>query len=280
MAENLKGKYFVASRGFYGTNSAKYKNIEIEITKYNHDYANPVTSFDWGNTQKGTTLLASAMLNTIASPTVARVFANKYVQHVLQHLKDDDWKMEAIEVARWVNENTDYKIDLDEESEKRAKEEEQKRKQEEIEKEKRRIKREEEFQKQIAEKLKKRSKKEVKKKEAAEIATNNVVDTLCTELGIRRETLAKILDVPMETINNWRLENEMPKLARKAIEFYKAGVAFKEKNAKLKIESKQFQEQLLQKQTEIDLAESEMNRYRKFLTDLDIPALYKKFKEL
>ncbi|MEN4052884.1 MULTISPECIES: DUF6166 domain-containing protein [Sulfurimonas] len=280
MAENLKGKYFVGSRGFYGTNSVKYQNIEIEVTKYNHDYANPVTSFDWGNTKKGANLLASAILNTIASPTVARVYANKYTQNVIQNLREDEWKMEAIEVARWINNNTDYTIELDEESEKKAEEEEAKRKQEEIEKEKRRIKREEEFQKQIQEKLKKRSKNEAQKKQNVEIAINNVVDTLCGELEIKRETLAKILDVPMDTINNWRLENEMPKLARKAIEFYKAGVTFKEKNSKLKIELKKFQEQLLQKQTEIDLAEAKLNRYRKFINALDIPALYKKFKEL
>ncbi len=250
MAKKFKGKYFVGSRGYYGTNSVKYQNIEIEITKYNHDYANPVANFDWGNTKKGTTLLASAILSTIASPTVARIYSNKYTQNVLQHFKEDEWKIEAIEVVQWINNNTDYTIKLDEESEKKAQDEETKEAQKTIENEK------------------------------ANLSANNVVDTFCMEFNIKKETLARILDVPIDTINNWRLENEMPKLALKALEFYKAGISFKEKSSKLKIELNHFQEQLLQKQTQIELAETELNRYRKFINAIDIPTLYKKYKEL
>ncbi|MBA1433481.1 MAG: hypothetical protein FAF04_07805 [Epsilonproteobacteria bacterium] len=159
MAENLKGKYFVASRGFYGTNSVTYQGIELEVTKFNHDYTNPVTSFDWENTDKASNLLAYAILHTIASPTVARVFANKYTQNVIKNFKEDEWRMEATEVARWVNANTNYTVEIDESDEKKAAQEEAKRKQEELEKEKRRIKREEEFKKQVQEKLAKRTKK-------------------------------------------------------------------------------------------------------------------------
>ena len=282
MAENLKGKYFVASRGFYGTNSVTYQNMEIEVTKFNHDYANPVTGFDWGNTDKASNLLAYAILHTIASPTVARVFANKYTQNVIKNLHEDEWRMEAIEVARWVNANTNYKIEIDDKDEREAAREEEKRKKEDLEKEKRRIKREEEFKKQVEEKLAKRAKQSEKaqKEEVQHILTNNVVDKLCKELNIRNETLAKILDVPMETINNWRLENEMPKLALKAIEFYKAGVRFKEKNSKLKIEIEELEAKFLKNQTEYDLLETEIKRYKKFINAIDIPSLYKKYKEL
>jgi len=57
--------------------------------------------------------------------------------------------MEAIEVARWINANTDYTIELDDASEKKAKEQEKKRKEEEKAKEERRIKREEELKRNI-----------------------------------------------------------------------------------------------------------------------------------
>ncbi len=271
MAENLKGKYFIASRGFYGTNSVTYHNIEIEVTKYNHDYANPVTSFDWGDTQTPSNLLAFAILNTIASPTVARVYANKYTQSVIKNFKEDEWRMEAIEVARWVNANTDYTIEIDEEDALKVERETAERKKEEREKEKRRIEREKEFQKQVKEKLKRRSDKTL---------TNSVIDTLCKELHIKHETLAKILDVPMQTINNWRLENEMPKLALKAIEFYKTGISFKEKNSKLEIEANRFQEEFVKNQTQMGLYETELNKYKKFINSLDLPTLYKKYKEL
>jgi len=266
MVENLKGKYFVASRGLYGTNSVSYRNIEMEVTKYNHDYANPITNFEWGDTEKSSNLLAFAILNTIASPTVARIYANKYTESVIKNFKEDEWRMEAIEVAHWINANTEYTIELDNE--------------EALEKEKRKIKREEEFKKQVQEKLAKRSIESQSTQKAEKTLTNNVVDNLCKELHIRNEALAKILDVPIDTINNWRLENEMPKLARKAIEFYKAGIAFKEKNSKLKIEANKFQEELIKNQTQMSLYETELNRYKKFINALDLPTLYKKYKEL
>jgi len=72
----------------------------------------------------------------------------------------------------------------------------------------------------------------------------------------------------------------MPKLARKAMEFYKAGITFKEKNSKLKIEVEELQKQILQKQTEIDIQEMDLKKYKKFINALDIPSLYKKYKEL
>jgi hypothetical protein len=261
MSNNFKGKYFIASRGFYGTNSVTYKGIEIEVTKYNHDYANPVTSFDWGNNEKAANLLAYVILNTIATPTIARVYANKYTQTVIEQLKDDEWKIEAVEVAKWINKNTDYTIELNEENQ---------NEEDSLAKEERRVAREQEFQEQIEEKLKKRN------------TSNhlNIVDKFCQELHIKNETLAKILDIPLETINNWRLENEMPKLAIKAIEFYRAGVIFKEKNLKFKIEANKFQDQLTKMQEEIDLNNIDLKKYRDLINVLDIPNLHKMYKEL
>ncbi|MBA1433480.1 MAG: hypothetical protein FAF04_07800, partial [Epsilonproteobacteria bacterium] len=93
--------------------------------------------------------------------------------------------------------------------------------------------------------------------------TKNVVDTLCKELKIRNETLGRILDIPMDTINNWRLENEMPKLALKAIEFYKAGVQFKEKSSKLKMDAEELEKKLIEQQTAFELLERELNQYKK-----------------
>ena len=257
MAEDIKGKQFIASRGFYGTNSISFKGIELEVTRYNHDYANPVTSFDWGSSEKGSKLLAYAILNTIATPTIARVYTNKYTLDVIEKIKDDEWKMDAIEVARWVNSNTDYQIDIDEPNA------------ESIEKEKRKQQREEDFQKEIAEKLKKRSQ-----------YSTNIIDNFCTELKIRKETLAKILDISSETLQSWQSENKIPKLALKAMEFYKAGVLFKEQNSKLKIESKKFQEELVKNQTEISLYQSELRRYKEFINSLNMPNLCKIYKTL
>jgi len=256
MTENIKGNNFIATRGFYGTNSVSFKNIELEVTRYNHDYADPVTSFDWGNCEKASQLLAYAMLDTIATPTIARVYAHKFTQEVIQNLHDDEWKMEALEVAKWINKNTDYKIDISANNE-----------DEKIEKEKRRIQREVEFQQLIEEKLQQR-------------AQQNIIDNFCNELKIQKETLAKILDISLDTLKTWQHENKMPKLALKAMEFYKAGILFKEQNTKLKVESRKFQEELIKNQTDISLYKIEIKKYREFINTLDIPKLCNMYKKL
>ena len=244
MSQNLTGNYFTASRGFYGTNSLKYKNMEIEVTKYNHDHTNPVTSFDWGNTNKGSHLLAYAILSTIATPSVARIYANKYMQQVIEKLKKDEWKIEALEVAKWINENTNYTIHLSNEKDISSK-------------------------KQIDEQPKNTIKN-----------TTLFINDYCKELQIQEETLAKILDISVDIVNSWKQKNEIPKLALKAMEFYRAGRALKEQNTRFKIDIKQLQEELVKNQTQITLAQSELSKYKKFINTLDMPNLYKIYKDL
>jgi len=245
---NLKGKYFVASRGFYGTNSVSYKNIEIEVTRYNHDYTNPVTSFDWGNTQKGSQLLAYAILDTIATPTIARVYATKYMQHVIEKFKEDEWRMEATEVAQWINNYTDYKIPINLEYKQNTTP-------------------------QVIQTKEEKLNNTIKN-------STTIIDGFCQDLQIQKETLAKILDISIEMIHSWQQNNEIPKFALKAMEFYKAGRMLKEQNTRLKIDIKQFQEDLLQNQTQISLYQAERTKYKKFINTLDMPNLYQKYKEL
>ena len=48
----------------------------------------------------------------------------------------------------------------------------------------------------------------------------NVVKLVCNELNITQKTLAHILEVPEGTVSSWAVKNEIPRLGRKAIEFY------------------------------------------------------------
>jgi len=57
------------------------------------------------------------------------------------------------------------------------------------------------------------SKKSKKKK-------TNVVKSVCSELGITQKYLAHILEVPEGTVSSWAVKNEIPRLGKKAIEFY------------------------------------------------------------
>ena len=48
----------------------------------------------------------------------------------------------------------------------------------------------------------------------------NVVKQVCNELNITQKTLANILEVPEGTVSSWAVKNEIPRLGKKAIEFY------------------------------------------------------------
>jgi DNA-binding transcriptional regulator YiaG len=48
----------------------------------------------------------------------------------------------------------------------------------------------------------------------------NVVKQVCNELNITQKTLAAILEVPEGTVSSWAVKNEIPRLGKKAIEFY------------------------------------------------------------
>ena len=116
MTETLKNKFFKATRELYGDNSVKYSNIELALMNDNYDDAR--YEFDWGNTEKGSKLLASAILKKIGSPTIARIYTDKYTEQVIKNIHQDNWTLEALEVAKWINSNTDYNVAIDETNDK------------------------------------------------------------------------------------------------------------------------------------------------------------------
>jgi len=48
----------------------------------------------------------------------------------------------------------------------------------------------------------------------------NVVKEICKTLAITQKSLAEILEVPEGTVSSWAVKNEIPRLGKKAIEFY------------------------------------------------------------
>lgn len=57
-------------------------------------------------------------------------------------------------------------------------------------------------------------------KKITPVKKTNVVKDVCKELGITQKTLAKILEIPEGTVSSWAVKNEIPRLGKKAIEFY------------------------------------------------------------
>ena len=57
-------------------------------------------------------------------------------------------------------------------------------------------------------------------KSVKKVKKSNVVKNVCKELGITQKHLAEILEVPEGTVSSWAVKNEIPRLGKKAIEFY------------------------------------------------------------
>ncbi len=271
MAESLKNKFFKASKEMYGDNSVKYNNLELSLTNDNYD--DSVYGFDWGNSDKGTQLLASAMLKKIGSPTIARIYTNKYTENVLKNFHQDNWSLEAIEVAKWINNHTDYNVAIDEinEEELQAQKEEKERLEYEKEieasaKEERRIEREKEFQQKIKDKLQEREaavKKEQEEQEKKEI-----------EEELQRQQVIESLEAGAQ-------------LAAKAQEYKAKAIKYQNELKKYKLKLNKYQNELDTYKLEmehnrelLDEKKEEIQRYKEFIEHLDIPSLYEKFNNL
>ena len=271
MADSLKGKFFVASREMYGANSVKYSNLDLLLTNENYDDSG--NGFDWGDSGSGSKLLASAMLKKIGTPTIARIYANKYAQSVLKNFTQDNWRLEAIEVAKWINSNTDYNVAIDEinEEEIQAKKEEAKRLEhkkelEALAKEERRIEREKEFQLKIKNKLQEReiiAKKEQEEHDKREIEEEKerlkVIESL--EAGAQ--------------------------LAAKAQEYKTKAIKYQNELKKYKLKLNKYQNELdtckleMERNREIlDEKKVEILKYKELIKLLDIPSLHKMFNNL
>ncbi|NOQ29951.1 MAG: XRE family transcriptional regulator [Helicobacteraceae bacterium] len=48
----------------------------------------------------------------------------------------------------------------------------------------------------------------------------NVVKEACKKLGITQKKLSQILEIPEGTVSSWAVKNEIPRLGKKAIQFY------------------------------------------------------------
>ena len=64
------------------------------------------------------------------------------------------------------------------------------------------------------------SNRSIDTKEKKSKEKKNVVKEVCKELQITQKQLAEILEVPEGTVSSWAVKNEIPRLGKKAIEFY------------------------------------------------------------
>jgi len=181
MAIALNNHVFKGHRTLLGNKFVTYGEVELPLRL--DIYSKSQSGFDWGSSNSSAKQLAFSMLYQISDKETALSYVDKFTQEIVKSLNSRDWVMSASEVLEWIDthcETTPQK--------------------------------EAHMQQFNNLQTKKTSVKKIKK--------TNVVKEICRELNITQKNLAEILEVPEGTISSWAVKNEIPRLGKKAIEFY------------------------------------------------------------
>lgn len=177
MALNINNHTFKGHKTLLGSKYVTYGEVELPL-RY-EIFSKSENSFDWGHNGPASMQLAFSILYQLTDIDTAKEYVLKFTQDVVKHLNSRDWKLRAIDVIKWIDEN----------------------KKEVTEKESELV-----LVSKPIKKLKKRK--------------TNVVKSICQELQITQKQLAEILEVPEGTVSSWAVKDEIPRLGKKAIEFY------------------------------------------------------------
>ena len=180
MAINMNNHVFKGHRTLLGSKFVTYGEVELPI-RYEL-FQKSSSGFDWGNGGNASTQLAFSILHQLTNENLAQEYATQFTNDVVRALSSRDWVLSAVDVLEWINNNCEQTIEED-----------------------------------TAPKMEKL--KPVKSKKSKKSKTN-VVKEICKELNITQKNLAEILEVPEGTVSSWAVKNEIPRLGKKAIEFY------------------------------------------------------------
>ncbi len=176
---------------------------EVELPTMYELFPQSKDGFDWGYNGSGPTQLAFSMLYQLTNLEFAKENASKFTNDVIRSLTSRDWLLSAADVFEWIEKNTEASI--------------------------------------VEAPQTQESTPAIKRVKRSNKPKSNVVKDVCKELGITQKHLAEILEVPEGTVSSWAVKNEIPRLGKKAIEFYIQN----QKNQKIVDSYRNFQ-QLLQ----------------------------------
>ena len=184
MAINLNNHVFKGHKALLGSKFVTYRELELSL-RYDL-FSKSSHGFDWGDHSDASIQLAFAILFPLSDKELATKYAQKYTTDVISKISSRDWIIESNDVLQWIDANCEKTV---------------------VEKE--------ETQLVVMKKLQpiRKTKREKKPK-------NNVIKDVCKELEITQKQLAAILEVPEGTVSSWAVKNEIPRLGKKAIEFY------------------------------------------------------------
>ena len=182
MATNLNQHVFKGHKTLLGSKYVTYGEVELPLRE---DICTRANNFDWGHNGPASMQLSFAILCQISGKEIAKTYMVKFTQEVVKQLNSRDWILDASDVVEWVNANEQKPEELKTE-------------------------------------LTLVTKQALKSKNTSTSKTrkSNVVKEICKELEITQKQLAEILEVPEGTVSSWAVKNEIPRLGKKAIEFY------------------------------------------------------------
>jgi DNA-binding transcriptional regulator YiaG len=187
MAINIKrsNHVFKGHKALLGGRFVTYG--EVELPSRFEEFPKSKNDFDWGIKNSNSLQLAYAMLRQVSNAEIAKENAEKFLHDTILPLNSRDWVLYSLDVLEWITNNSEIALEED------VKEQ------------------------PVNVTLQNRSThtkvKTIKKK-------TNVIKDVCKELGITQKALANILEVPEGTVSSWAVKNEIPRLGKKAIEFY------------------------------------------------------------
>jgi len=181
MAIAFNNHVFKGHRTLLGSKFVTYG--EVELPTRSELYKKSTNGFDWGNSSKSSNQLAFSMLCQVSNKELALEYAERFTRDIVKSLNSRDWVLSASQVLSWIDENCEKPLKEEKSASTHSNQE-------------------------IPKVLIKKAKK------------TNVVKEVCKELQITQKNLAEILEVPEGTISSWAVKNEIPRLGKKAIEFY------------------------------------------------------------
>jgi len=182
MIVNRNNHVFKGHKTLLGARYVTYGEVELPL-RYDV-FAQSKSGFDWGYHGSGAIQLAFSMLYQLSNEEFAKAHASKFASDVVKHFNARDWVLSAVDVLKWIKEHT---------------------------------KEEENAPASPAQESKTRNASPLKKAKEEKL---NAVKEVCRELGITQKQLAEILEIPEGTVSSWAVKNEIPRLGKKAIEFY------------------------------------------------------------
>ncbi len=171
---------FKGHKTLLGNRYVTYAEVELPL-KYEL-FKKSKDGFDWGNSSASSIQLAFSILHQLSDAEFAQNNAVVFCNDIIKGLASRDWILNSLDIINWIKNTPDG---------------------EEVLKTKAQTMR-----------VSQPSPKAFKK------IKRNMVKDICKELRITQKNLAEILEVPEGTVSSWAVKNEIPRLGKKAIEFY------------------------------------------------------------